>query len=141
MNAEQERKLDSFVNKEVHCLCNEIVEQLGKLDDYSDEILMISTTYPRFNEQGTKIGDCQSCEKRQVKIHYYDSVCGDCFDPDPIEALQFFIVTDWLADRLLEKGEMVSKDLAGLTVWGRTTFGQAISMDSVIQDIYKEMVS
>ena len=45
----------------------------------------------------------------------------------------------WLGDKLLEKGERVVKDFYGLTIWGRTCTGQAISMDSVIQAIAKEI--
>ena len=35
-----------------------------------------------------------------------------------------------------EKDEMVTRDLFGLTVWGRTTTGQSISIDCVICDIF-----
>ena len=53
----------------------------------------------------------------------------------PDEALEHWIVSDWLGKRLLEQGEMVI-DFMGLTIWGRTTSGQAICIDSVIEDIY-----
>lgn len=61
-------------------------------------------------------------------------------DPEQIEALEHWIVSDWLADRLLEKGEMVDKDIYGVVVWGRTCSGQAISADSVINEIYQELI-
>lgn len=60
-------------------------------------------------------------------------------DPETVEAYEHWIVTDWMAKRLEEKGEMVAYDICGLTIWGRTTTGQAIYMDSVIQEIYKEL--
>jgi hypothetical protein len=56
------------------------------------------------------------------------------------EIFEHWIVTDWLADKLAAKGEAVSKDIAGLTVWGRTTTGQAISMDHVIEQIYADLI-
>lgn len=59
-------------------------------------------------------------------------------DDDSAEIFEHWIVTGWLADRLEEKGEAVTRDLLGLTVWGRATTGQAISIDRVICDIYDE---
>lgn len=56
-------------------------------------------------------------------------------EEDPAEALEHWIVTDWLARKLEERGEMVG-EFMGLTIWGRTTSGQAILLDSVICDIY-----
>ena len=65
-------------------------------------------------------------------------VCVQFNDEDyPDEALEHWIVSDWLGKRLLEQGEMVI-DFMGLTIWGRTTSGQAIYIDSVIEDIYNK---
>ena len=55
----------------------------------------------------------------------------------PDEALEHWLVSDWLGNRLREEGEMVV-DFMGLTIWGRTTSGQAIYIDSVIEDIYNK---
>ena len=55
----------------------------------------------------------------------------------PQEALEHWLVSEWLAKRLLEEGEMVI-EFYGLTIWGRTTSGQAIYIDSVIEDIYNK---
>lgn len=60
-------------------------------------------------------------------------------EPYQREIFEHWIVSDWLADRLAEKGEKVDKDFAGLTVWGRTTTGQGIASDSVIISITEEM--
>jgi len=56
------------------------------------------------------------------------------------QALEHWIVSDWLADKLLEHNEMISKDIYGLTVWGRCCTGQAIAADYVIQQIYQETI-
>ena len=55
----------------------------------------------------------------------------------PDEALEHWLVSTWLANRLREEGEMVI-DFMDLTIWGRTTSGQAIYIDSVIEDIYNK---
>ena len=58
-------------------------------------------------------------------------------EENPTEALEHYIVSDWLADKLIAQGEMVTKDFLNLTIWGRTCSGQAIICDSVIQYIYE----
>ena len=55
----------------------------------------------------------------------------------PDEALEHWLVSTWLANRLRKEGEMVI-DFMDLTIWGRTTSGQAISIDSVIENIYNK---
>lgn len=60
-------------------------------------------------------------------------------EPYPREVYEHWIVSDWLADKLAEKGEKVDKDFAGMTVWARTTTGQAIYTDSVIEEILADL--
>lgn len=52
------------------------------------------------------------------------------------EVFEHWIIDPWLGRKLEARGEKVDRDFAGLCVWGRTTTGQAISMDEVIGDIY-----
>jgi hypothetical protein len=54
-------------------------------------------------------------------------------DPYPREVYEHWAITDRLAELLEAEGERVDRDFAGLTVWARTTTGQAISMDGVIE--------
>lgn len=58
--------------------------------------------------------------------------------PDGSEIFEHWIVSDWLAEKLEAKGESVARDVAGLTVWGRSTTGQMIRMDHVIRTIAAE---
>ena len=60
-------------------------------------------------------------------------------DPEYPEIFEYWIVTDWAADRLRERGEIVADDFRGLTVWGRQTTGQAIALDHVWLEIAREM--
>lgn len=50
------------------------------------------------------------------------------------EVLEWWLVTSWLADRLREQGEIIIDEL-GCHWWGRTSSGQAIYMDHVIEQI------
>lgn len=59
-------------------------------------------------------------------------------EPHEREIFEHWIVTDWLAEKLEAKGERVDRDFAGLCVWGRTTTGQRIAMDSVIIAVHRE---
>jgi len=63
----------------------------------------------------------------------------DDIEPYDREVFEHWIVSDWLADKLAAKGEKVDKDFAGLTIWARTTTGQAISCDHVIKEITAEL--
>ena len=65
----------------------------------------------------------------------WDSIETDDFDR---EIFEHGIVSNWLAEKLEAKGERIVRDLMGFTIWGRTTTGQAIASDHVIETIYKE---
>ena len=54
------------------------------------------------------------------------------------EALEFWAVSKYMGRKLREHGEAVM-ELFGLTIWGRTTSGQAILLDRVIEDIGHDM--
>jgi len=55
------------------------------------------------------------------------------------EVYEHWIVSDWLARKLEARDERIVRDWHGLTIWARTTTGQAISMDEVIRDIYRDL--
>lgn len=53
---------------------------------------------------------------------------------------EHWAVSSYLADKLREHGEKVL-DFDNFTVWARCTTGQAISIDGVIETIYREMMA
>lgn len=59
-------------------------------------------------------------------------------EPYVREVCEHWLVSDWLGERLEEKGETV-RELMGLTVWARGTTGQAIYIDGVIEDIVNDL--
>jgi len=59
-------------------------------------------------------------------------------EPYRDEAYEHWIVSDWLASQLDAKGEMVTFDLMGFTIWGRCATGQAIYLDYVMEQICEE---
>lgn len=85
----------------------------------------------------------EAAEPFETELEAYQ----DAFDqlgwdrPSGSEIYEHWIISDWLADKLAERGHTVARDIAGLTIWGRPTSGQAIYADSVIQDIAREVES
>ena len=53
------------------------------------------------------------------------------------EVFEYWAVSGWLGRKLREKGETVV-DLLGLTIFGRATTGQSMTIDSVFLEIAKE---
>lgn len=54
------------------------------------------------------------------------------------EIFEWWLVTDWFAEKLEEQKECVLKTNYG-TYWGRCTTGQAISLDAVVERIYDSL--
>jgi hypothetical protein len=61
-------------------------------------------------------------------------------EPRTFEAYEHWAISDWFGRKLKAYGEMVG-DVGNLTVWGRCTTGQMISMDHVIQEIHRELTA
>ena len=71
---------------------------------------------------------------------YFNYVNWDLSDYN-CEVCEYWLVSEWLANKLENKGETIENDFMGLIVWGRTTTGQAIWCDYVIQEIYNELIN
>ena len=54
------------------------------------------------------------------------------------EIMEWWLVTPYMAELLKEKGEVILSDY-DCYWWGRTTSGQALYMDGVIQEIAEHM--
>jgi len=76
-----------------------------------------------------------------------NSIVGICFDNivnlydsdnEPQEIYEWWLVNNWLADKLKEQGEPVLF-ADSHCYWGRTCTGQAIILDSTIQEIAKAL--
>lgn len=57
---------------------------------------------------------------------------------EDVDALEYWLVSEWLAEKLKEKGEPATTNFLGLPVWGRCTTGSAPYTDEVIEEIYDE---
>jgi hypothetical protein len=159
-------ELTDFVSREVQYCVSSLVHHFAtnpealKGSDYSEDDLYAILSQPDYEgparDEGYKV---VATEEGYFRFIAPDAIetgfVSDDYDTRPEawqaacehgnleewqdEALEHWIVSDWLANKLEAKGEMVTTDFFGLTIWGRTTSGQAIMLDSVIEAIYIEM--
>jgi len=128
---------DKIVQNEVYYNVSMLISELSQSPDYMDDLLpvLIQDDYRTALEDNPDFETETLDEMDEQEIREL----ADEFDIEPYtnEALEHWIVSDWLADKLEECGEMVIRDFKGLTIWGRTTSGQHISLDYAIQKISK----
>ena len=167
LNADYQRDVDTMVRREVNYCVSSLVFELAHSDKYMDELIDIMAQddweEPAIwfieNEMDGKqcrdylwsFSDHLAPEKFREDDYYrklvmdsdpqYQIICEQhSLDPYQREAYEHWIVSDWLAGKLEAKGEMVLRDFLGLTIWGRTTTGQAIHLDSVMCSIFDDMM-
>ena len=99
-----------------------------RIEDGIDAALADPDVEDRINQHSEEDAWRTACEFNNV-------------DPSQIEAYEHWIVSQWFAERLIEKGEMVTMDFLGLTIWGRTCTGQEIILDHTVEGIYDEMMA
>lgn len=107
------------------------------IDDWEDAAYQAGWTRNAHN--GMFVAPIGS-ETRVADYDDWQDLCKDNnIEPYAREIFEHWIVSDWLADKLEAKGEKVDKDFAGLTIWARTTTGQGIASDSVIEAITADL--
>lgn len=119
---------------------DDVLNLCQRMPDHSERIEEIDE---RLEEIQTELDDVDSPGKDHSAIEYGATELEEEkeqleSDDDPIEALEHWIVSDWFASKLAEKGE-ITGELLGLTLWGRTCSGQMIALDSVIREIASDM--
>ena len=63
----------------------------------------------------------------------------DGIEPYDREVYEHWAVSTWLGEKLAAAGEKVDDDFAGMVVWARTTTGQGIYGDAVIERITADL--
>lgn len=147
------KELSEFVGREVIYCVSQLVSGLGNDGSLHSESRMLDD-FPELYQGPPTYGEwtCPECDHKwedepevdecpECKVKFMDIIASQSeFTPtEYAEIYEHWIVTNWLANRLEEKGEAICKDFYGLVVWGRTTSGQSIALDSVISEIHKEM--
>lgn len=153
--------VDDFVWREVICNVGLMMYQVGKdietasklFDEDSEDILNLFSK-PDFESAAREAGwlvhgnhvyrhDPEGCDDEDTTGIFADSWQDACeidqLDVDYLEAYEHYVVSPFLAAELKAEGEIVG-EFAGLTIWGRCTTGQMISMDYIIQKVFKQVM-
>ena len=82
------------------------------------------------------LAHCRSAILNQIDGNEWQDVAEHMdIDPYTEEALQHWLVSDWLADKLEAVGGLVARDVMGFEVWGRTECGQSLTMDGTLSAV------
>lgn len=154
-----QRRAARLVEREVHACMSSLVATLCGVGGMSQSALDADrAAWELFNaavalaapvldyegaarEAGFTPDDSSNWSSRTKDASYgsAEDACNDWdIEPHEIEVYEHWAVSPWLAEKLDAKGERVDTDFAGLNVWARTTTGQAISADGVIEAITAE---
>ena len=110
-----------------------IIPKLGQLGDDLDDWLDAD---PERDEKFREL-----VFERLYKNSDMEELCRELdVDTDDFrgDIYEHWLISDWLARKLKERGETTG-ELCGLTVWGRGTTGQSICLDRVIQNLAIEL--
>ena len=162
LSASYQRAVGKLVDREVYYCVSTLIHDLAQNceDEYYDEITSVciqddwqeaATNHTNelnrdecaeiLDSIGIEVFNAESVEtlREAIDANIMDDTidaqefCEDHrLDPYTREAYEHWIVSNWLAGKLEAAGEMVSRDIHGLTIWGRCTTGQAILIDGVM---------
>ena len=162
-DGDYQRKVTEFVGREVHYCASYLISHLAEVEPDNEDIYNLCSI-PQYTHTFEYECGCDHCwniednEPTTERLDDYTDIdenehisnCPECSEPneatnvtpedtDHLEVYEHWIVSDWLADKLADKGEVVDKDFHGLTIWGRCATGQAIMLDRVVCDIYDDL--
>lgn len=129
---------DSGLPADLNQVCEQAFELAAPIDDWEEAAIQagwaeINGTWER------PARDDEDTVERTLRRDTAQEACElDDLEPYQSEVYEHWAVTDWFADKLEAAGEKVDRDFAGLCVWARTTTGQSMTMDGVIQRIYAQ---
>jgi hypothetical protein len=133
------QEIDRFVCREIYACQTAFIEEALKKQLFSvDEIYNL---YREFDGNLLSPHVCITCNIAFPCLDSETGECESCFEANqmPQEIFEWWLVSQWLGKKLLIEGEPILDNSYG-TWWGRTTTGQAISMDYVIQKMYDDVM-
>jgi len=155
-----------FVSREVIYGVNTFITELASKEEYQEELFDLCVSYDYeeasfcYIDNDISIVECMEwlIDRNSTSMMPYTGNAKDQLkrwlevnedeldefvhefniDPDPIEIYEHWIVTEWFAKKLRDKGCIV-KEFMNMTIWGRCTTGQAILLDHVISTICEDL--
>lgn len=125
---------------ELNSLMEQAFELASPIDDYEEAAIQAGwTVHKRCDAFAHESGEMS--ESAPDQANGWENLCNEYnIDPYQREVYEFWAVSPWFAEKLAAHGEKVDTDFAGMNVWARTTTGQGISSDGVIERIYSDMM-
>lgn len=123
-----------LVEREVIYCVSTLVHELMKDEKYQEDLFPVASQDDWLS--AARDAGYNGYQNQECAREYCDE---NNIDPQITEAYEHWIITDWMADKLEARGEMVLRDFMGLTIWGRACTGQMICMDSVIEEICADL--
>jgi hypothetical protein len=128
--------------RDLEGLCEQAFELASPVPDYEEAAIQAGWTGPHKDQFGATYFEDETAEQSVTWCcANWEALCRDQdIEPHDREVFEHWAVSSWLAEKLAAYGEKVDTDFAGMNVWARTTTGQAIHADSVIERIYADMM-
>lgn len=133
-----EKRIEILIDREIYANQTHLVENLlikgdpdwiDSIENYYDESTEAVEDYLIYNT------NIEEKTWQELDVHErLDLARAEGFEPAPQEIYEWWLVSDWLADKLSQFEQPVLVTNYG-TWWGRTCTGQAIKLDYVIQKI------
>lgn len=123
----------AILNPDGSDLAEQAFELAAPIDDWEEAAVQAGWTF-----KDGFVGRDDGTEDAAVVDSWQEACELDNIEPYAREVYEHWAVTDWFADKLEAAGEKVDRDFANLIIWARTTCGQALKADDVIQRIYAE---
>jgi hypothetical protein len=117
-------------------LCTNRPDHSGRIEEIEQEIEELEADLEDADEATDTLDNGRTRAKIEKLTEEKEDLEGE--QDEPNEVYEHWIVSDWFAGKLKERGETTG-ELFNLTIWGRCTTGQAISIDHVISEIAAEM--
>ena len=133
-STENQRIKDYFVRREVLTCSSYEIEAVLMAEKGSEDYPL-----PSYDDiENYYEWKCCNCGAGYQTQEEAKSCCDKDIEQEPQEILEWWIVTEYLYNKLKEKGQPVL-EWGNNCYWGRTCSGQAISLDGVITVICKDM--
>jgi hypothetical protein len=132
------RGYEECADKDLNSLAEQAFELARPVPDYEEAAIQAGwEVHKRGDAFAHASGDMSEATPEDASG--WENLCNEYgIEPYDREVFEHWAVTDWLADKLIAAGEKVDKDFAGMCVWARTTTGQGIAQDYVVQCIYRD---
>jgi hypothetical protein len=134
------RKQNAFP-LELGDLIEQAFELASPIDDWEESAIQAGWRKVAENSGYEAWQKGENGDTAEFAIGAQDACYGDGLEPYQREVYEHWAVSPWLAEKLKAHGEKVDDDFAGMNVWARTTTGQGIASDGVIERIYADMIA